>query len=151
MDKRLFSPEEILDDFHRETKNLGLSSRSEYMQLRTKAVVQLAKVDKQGKPDREKIASMYWASMANFRRMDGRTDWQPVDMRKQGLVDFTPFLDFADQILALFDEEGIRKDERERIIKYLKIRFASWEGGLGKSRVTFSLSEDWETALRGGK
>ena len=40
-------------------------------------------------------------------------------------------------------------EERERIIKYLKIRWAGWEGDdYGKSRVTFRLPADWEQALR---
>ena len=37
------TPEEILDDFHRETKGLRLSDRAEYMAKRSKAVAQLAK------------------------------------------------------------------------------------------------------------
>jgi len=43
--------------------------------------------------------------------------------------------------------------ERERIIKYLDIRWAFYEGNIrtGKSRVTFNLPEDWKRALKWGK
>ena len=47
--------------------------------------------------------------------------------------------------------EQAKHDERERIINYLRIRWACYESNniTGKSRHTFKLAENWKEALKG--
>ena len=62
-------------------------------------------------PDRGKIAEeLYYFANPGIR---GRSDWKDYPLKKR-------YYDKADQISALFEEEGIRKDERERIIKEIE-------------------------------
>ncbi len=71
----------------------------------------LTKVDKQGRPDREKIAKHLCDRDAGCGK-----HWDNCVDNK--LKEF--YLEEADQILALFNEEAIRKDEGRRVIQILQ-------------------------------
>lgn len=55
----------------------------------------------------------------------------------------------TDKVFSRQDLEEAVKQERERIIARLKVRFSGYESNPveGISRVTFALPEDWEQAL----
>jgi len=71
-----------------------------------------------------------------------------ADTEEQGL----DWIDKAfDQLLPLYpDIEEAKREERERIIKYLKIRWRSYKTDklTGVWRHAFALPEDWEQALK---
>ena len=99
------TPEDILDDFTRELKYLPKTHRRKfYVEIRDKAKAQLAKCSssqKEDRPDRVKLAQKLF-------RMEYKNDqytWANIGEWKR-----EAFLIKADQIIAIFGEEGIRKD-----------------------------------------
>ncbi len=123
-DKRSLSPERILDDFSRELQYVHPpDAHKKYAEARTKAIAQLVKIDNQrlNRPDREKIGIEILVPF--YRRMDDieediKDEVLTNSMKRARWKVITE--ETADQISALFDEEEIRKDERERIILELE-------------------------------
>lgn len=108
----LLKPEELNNAVFMDDGEGGLMVKPDaYLEV---AKAQLAKVLKRVKPDREKIARYQMALYCKAKGWEV-DDWDdlPVEVRRKYYAE-------ADEILALIpDEEEIRKQERERIIKYL--------------------------------
>ena len=93
--------------------------------------------------NREKIAKYQMALYCKNKGWEvDNWDDLPDDVHQKYLIE-------ADGILSLFDEQEIRKDEREKIAEEIRLNcYLVWSKVAGKYRENICVKKEWLEALK---